>query len=141
MLKSFRQSPLTLTTVRDRGFLLRTKIREGLGEGKPFVIYKCPRGLVDASSPIIIEGEHVANVFAGQVFLEPPDQSTEQFFREQAKEFGFDEEDYMDAFHEIPVFSEDRFRSAISFLAKLVQIIANIVLQHLRESEINKKLE
>lgn len=44
------------------------RIRQHLDEGEPFVIYRCPRGLVDASSPVIIDNEHVANVFAGQLF-------------------------------------------------------------------------
>ena len=38
------------------------KIRKKLDEGESFAAYKCPRGLVDASSPVIMEGEHVANV-------------------------------------------------------------------------------
>jgi ligand-binding sensor protein len=41
--------------------------------------------LVDASSPFIIEGENVANVFAGQIFLEAPDETKAQFFREQPR--------------------------------------------------------
>ncbi len=48
-------------------------IRAGLDKGDPFVIYECPRGLVDAAAPIVIEGAHVANVFSGQVFTSPPD--------------------------------------------------------------------
>ena len=112
-----------------------TKIRKQLDDGEPFAIYKCPRGLVDASSPVIIAGEHVANVFAGQIFLEPPDKTTEQFFREQALKFGFDETEYMKAFKEIPIFTENKFRAAISFLAKLAQMTADMGLTRLNELE------
>ncbi len=66
------------------------KISKKINGGETFVMYECPRGLVDASSPVIIEGEHVANVFAGQIFTEPPTKAKEQFFRQQAREFGFD---------------------------------------------------
>ena len=112
-----------------------TNIRTKLAEGEPFVIYKCPRGLVDASSPIIIAGEHVANVFSGQVFLEPPDETTERFFREQARKFGFDETEYMKAFKEVPIFAEKKFRAGLSFLAKLAQTIADNGLTRLKELE------
>jgi ligand-binding sensor protein len=66
-----------------------TKIRKQLDDGEPFAIYKCPRGLVDASSPVIIDGEHVANFFAGQVFLEPPDETTEQFLKNNPMQYLF----------------------------------------------------
>jgi two-component system, cell cycle sensor histidine kinase and response regulator CckA len=110
-----------------------TNIRKKLAGGDPFVIYKCPRGLVDASSPVIIAGEHVANVFSGQVFLEPPDETTEQFFREQARKFGFDETKYIKAFREVPIFTEKKFRAGIAFLAKLAKSIADTGLTRLKE--------
>ena len=112
-----------------------TIIRKKLDDSEPFVIYKCPRGMVDASSPIIIAGEHVANVFSGQVFLESCDETTERFFREQARKFGFDEAEYIKAFKKVPIFEEEKFRAGISFLAKLAQSITDNGLTRLRELE------
>ncbi len=117
------------------------KIRKKLDEGEPFAIYKCPRGLFDASSPVIIDGEHVANVFAGQLFLEPPDETTEQFFREQAQKFGFDETEYIKAFRDIPVFTEEKFRAALYFLSKLTIIIADMTLMRLHDLESKEALQ
>jgi PAS domain S-box-containing protein len=108
-------------------------IRKALDTGEPYVMYRCPRGLVDASSPVILEGEHIANVFVGQFFTEPPDERTELFFREQARRFGLDEEAYVAAYREIPVLAEAKFRAALSFLAKLARVIAGIGLARLRE--------
>ncbi|MCP4724621.1 MAG: PAS domain S-box protein, partial [bacterium] len=110
-----------------------TRIREQLDKGESYAIYKCPRGLVDASSPVIIDGEHVANVFIGQLFFEPPDAETERLFREQAKKFGLDEEKYIEAYHEVPVYPEVRFRSALSFLSKFAQLVASIGLTRMKE--------
>ena len=118
-----------------------TNIRTKLADGEPFVIYKCPRGLVDASSPIIIDGEHVANVFSGQVFLESRDETTERFFREQARKFGFDEAEYIKAFKKVPIFEEEKFRAGISFLAKLAQSTADNGLTRLRELEAMEALK
>ena len=117
-----------------------TKIRKQLDRGEPYAIYKCPRGLVDASSPVIIAGEHVVNVFAGQIFLEPPDETTEQYFREQAKKFGFDESEYIKAFKEIPVFTKEEFRAVLKFLSILAQVIAKMGLTRLSELESTEKL-
>jgi PAS domain S-box-containing protein len=110
-------------------------IRKGLDAGEPYVMYRCPRGLVDASAPVIIEGEHVANVFAGQLFTEPPDEGTERFFREQARHFGLDEEAYLAAFREVPVYPEAKLRPALSFLADFASVVASIGLAHKRELE------
>ena len=41
----------------------------------------CPNGLIDVAVPIMIEGEHVANLFAGQFLAQSPDI---EFFRRQA---------------------------------------------------------
>ncbi|MBI4774426.1 MAG: PocR ligand-binding domain-containing protein [Deltaproteobacteria bacterium] len=109
------------------------RIRKGIADGEPFVIYECPRGLVDASSPVIIEGQHVANVFAGQLFMKPPDEDKERFFKEQAGKYGFDVEQYLDAYREIPVLSEEKFRHALSFLAKLAELLAGIGMGRIRE--------
>src|SRR5690242_20634761 len=62
-------------------------ILEHLKDG-PYVGYRCPQGLYDYATPVIVEGEHLANVFTGQMLHEPPDLD---FFRRQAGEFGFDE--------------------------------------------------
>jgi PAS domain S-box-containing protein len=111
------------------------KIRKKLNKGDSFVIYKCPRGLVDASAPIIIEGEHVANVFSGQVFLSPSDEAMEKYFSDQARKFGFDEAKYLEAFREVPVINKEKFQSGISFLTSLAEIIADLGLSRIREME------
>ncbi len=111
------------------------KIRKKLNKGDSFVIYKCPRGLVDASAPIIIEGEHVANVFSGQVFLSPSDEAMEKYFSDQARKFGFDEAKYLEAFRDVPVINKEKFQSGISFLTSLAEIIADLGLSRIREME------
>jgi PAS domain S-box-containing protein len=110
-------------------------IRKGIDEGEAFVMYRCPRGLVDGSAPIVIDGEHVANAFTGQLFTEPPDERTEQFFREQARQFGLDEAAYIAAFREVPVLAEAAFRPAIALLAKLAGVVASAGLARLRALE------
>jgi ligand-binding sensor protein len=42
-------------------------------EANPAVSYRCPHGMVDNATPIIIDGIHYGNFFTGQFFLEEPD--------------------------------------------------------------------
>ncbi|MCP3928475.1 MAG: PAS domain S-box protein, partial [Bacteroidetes bacterium] len=106
-----------------------------------FVLYKCPHGMIGASSPIFIAGEHVANVFSGQVFIYEPDETIENAFREQAEKFGFDETEYMKAFQEVPVFAEEKFRHALPFLSKMAKMIADTGFMRLSELESEKALQ
>ena len=124
-----RQHPLT----RKACVKSNITIREAMDNGNLFSIYKCPHGLIDASSPLIISGEHIANVFAGQVFLTIPDK--EKDFIDQAQKFGFDEIEYIKAFREVPIFTEEKFQSILSVLAKIVQIFAQMGQTRLGELE------
>lgn len=109
--------------------------RKALVNGEPFVLYHCPRGLVDASAPLLIGDEHVANVFLGQVFTDLPTLETETSFREQARRFGLDEEDYISAFREVPVISEDQFRPMLRSIAEMTQLLADTAFARLKERE------
>ena len=44
-----------------------------LKAGKEFTFFKCPNGLVDTGSAIIVEGKYLGGLGFGQFFLEPPD--------------------------------------------------------------------
>ena len=44
-------------------------IMDHLHEANPAVSYRCPHGLVDNATPIIIDGIHYGNFFTGQFFL------------------------------------------------------------------------
>ncbi len=118
-----------------------TTLHARLDAGDSFAMYTCPRGLVDGCVPVLIEGEHLANVFAGQLFLEPTSDVSEEFFRAQARHFGLDESAYIEAFREVPVSTEARFRLALSFLASLARSIASLGLGRLRELEIAAQLD
>jgi ligand-binding sensor protein len=69
-------------------------ILEHLHEANPAVSYQCPHGMIDNAMPIIIDGKHLGNFFTGQFFLEKPDL---EFFKKQAKKYGFDEKAYIEA--------------------------------------------
>ena len=114
-----------------------TYIADHIREANPSITYKCPHGLVDAATPIIIEGEHIGNVFTGQLFLEAPDLDS---FRAQAKAFGFDEETYIEAVNKVPIISEKAFQENLAFIAHLTGMLAEMGRKRAREKEAEKRL-
>ena len=99
------------------------------------VTYRCPHGLVDNATPIIIDGKHLGNFFIGQLFLEKPDMG---FFKEQARKYGFDEKSYLDAVSRVPVLTRDQLEKNLRFIKSFTEILAAIGLKHLNEKEARK---
>jgi PAS domain S-box-containing protein len=122
-----------------------TALAERLTQGVPYAIYHCLNGLVDAAAPIMVDGQHLANVFTGQFLTEPPDLA---FFTEQARRFGFDEARYLEAIAKIPVLPQARVESLTRLYAQLAAMLADSGLDRLRQknavaelAELNEILE
>ena len=113
-------------------------INEHLHEANPAVSYKCPHGLVDNAIPIIIGGKHLANFFTGQFFLEKPDLD---FFKKQAKKYGFDESSYLKAVSRVPVWEKERLDQYISAIKAFTEILAEIGYKQMQELEARKAYE
>ena len=113
-------------------------IASHLHEANPAVSYRCPHGLIDNATPIIIEGVHYGNFFTGQFFLEPPDLD---FFRAQAKRYGFDEAAYIEAVRKVPVWNQQQLDSYLFFIKGLIEVIAGIGLKSIKELETRKRMQ
>jgi len=108
-----------------------------LSKGKTQVMYKCPQGLVDTATPIVVDGKHLGNAFTGQFFLKPPD---EKYYRKLAQKYGFDEEAYIEAMKKVPIITEDRHRKNLEVLARLTETLAEIGLHQKRQLEVEQYL-
>ncbi len=106
-------------------------------EANPGVRYKCMNGMYDYAFPIIIDGTHYGNFFTGQFFFEKPDV---KFFIDQAKKYGFDEVEYLQALENVPVITEERLNSLTLFLKELIQIISSVGLRNIKQTEANSAL-
>lgn len=105
----------------------------------PYIGYKCLNGLMDYASPIIVEGEHLATIFMGQLFHVPPD---EEFFRQQARQFGFDETAYLEALYRVPIIPEAQIKCIMEFYARLSQMAAVMGLERMRQlQQMEKNLQ
>ncbi len=114
-----------------------TRLANELQQGKNFSIYQCRNGLTDAASPIVIEGEHVANAFAGQFFLKAPDR---EFFLQQAALYGFNEGEYLDALSRVPIVKEKHLPAILNFLTTFAEMVASVGIERFGHIEATEAL-
>ena len=112
-----------------------TVLSRKLEEGEKYHFYECLNGLVDVAVPIVIKGEHIANLFSGQFFFEQPNI---QFFRKQAQMYNFDLDEYLKALEKVPVVSKEKVKVAMDFLLDMTQLISEITLQKLEQMQLNE---
>ena len=119
-----------------------TVLANKMAVGEKYYFYKCLNGLIDVAVPVVINGEHIANLFSGQFFFEKPDIT---FFKNQAAEYGFDEKKYIEALDNVPVVTEERVKTAMDFLLNMTQLISETTFQKFEQqsalSEANKAKE
>lgn len=109
-----------------------------LPDANSTVSYQCPHGLIDNAIPIMIDGKHLGNFFTGQFFLEKPELD---YFRKQAKKYGFDEKAYLEALEKVPIWTKEKLNQYLDFIKGFIEIIAGIGLKNSKEIEINKVLK
>ncbi|MGM0495346.1 MAG: PocR ligand-binding domain-containing protein, partial [Bacillota bacterium] len=107
-----------------------TILANSLSKDKEYNLYKCHNGLIDVVVPINIKGEHVANLFTGQFFLEEPDIA---FFEEQATKYGFNKRDYLNALDEVPIVSEKEIKDILDFLLSLTQMVIDLTIEKIEK--------
>jgi len=115
-----------------------TELAAKLAEGEKYHFYECLNGLVDVAVPIVINGEHVANLFSGQFFFKEPDQD---FFVKQAASYGFYEKDYLKALGNVPIVSEEKVKIAMDFLLNMTQLISDMTYQKIEQLQLNEALK
>ncbi len=128
-----RLHPVTSRRCRISDTFLANKMAEGV----QYHYYKCLNGLIDVSVPIVIRGNHVANLFSGQFFFEEPDM---EFFKKQAVEFGFDQESYLAAIAAVPIVSEEKVKTTMNFLLQATELISEQGYQNLLLEDFNRSL-
>ncbi|MEN6328498.1 MAG: PocR ligand-binding domain-containing protein [Syntrophomonas sp.] len=125
--KFHRVCPQTRCRCMQSDSYIMTHLHDG-----PYVGYKCLNGLFDYSVPIIVDGEHLATISIGQLLHQPPD---EEYFRCQAREYGFDETSYMEALHRVPIIPEEGLGAIMEFYIQLGNFLSNLALVRKRQIE------
>ncbi len=110
-------------------------VKQSLASCQPYLLYRCPLGLMDAAAPIMIDGCHVATVFQGQFFFEPPDSA---HFKAQAGQYGFDQDQYLEALGKAPIYTREKLDSIMHYFIELAEILADLGVARLRQMEIQE---
>lgn len=126
-----RINPETAKRCTESDTLLANKMREG----EKYHFYKCLNGLVDVAVPIIIRGDHIANLFTGQFFFEKPNLA---FFKKQAEKYGFEKNSYIEAIEKVPIISQESVKTAMNFLLNMTEVISEMTFQKLEQVELNE---
>jgi len=101
-----------------------TKLSLGVDPGE-FKLYKCKNNMWDVATPLIVDGQHIGNVFSGQFFFD--DESLDyELFRSQAKKYGFNENEYIATLEKVPRLSRDAVNKNMSFFVKLANMISQL---------------
>ena len=114
-----REHPDTLQGCLESDLRINRRLVEGLGPSEHYA-YRCSNGLWDVAFPLVVAGEHVANVYTGQFFFEDDDVDRAAF-AERARRLGFDESAYLAALDRVPVISHEHLQKTIGFLADFVE--------------------
>jgi PAS domain S-box-containing protein len=99
-----------------------TLLSTGVSPGS-FKLYRCKNNLWDMATPILVGGNHLANLFLGQ-FLFEDEVLDEDAYRAQARHYGFDELEYIGALRRVPRWSRETVNAAMTFCTKLADLIA-----------------
>jgi len=110
-----------------------------LQEGE-FVDYQCKNGLWDAVTPVFAGGQHLGNLYCGQFFYDD-DVIDERQFAVQAECFGYDKASYRAAIQQIPRFSREYVRRAMTFMVGLASYLSHLSLTNLRLKESRSQME
>jgi len=98
-------------------------LTKNLKESQQIATQECQHGMVDGATPIIIDGEHLADIFSGQVLLNKPNI---EMFKRGAQEFGYDTQKYLEALEKVKITSEEKLKEVLSFLASIAKLIAEV---------------
>ncbi|UMZ74670.1 PocR ligand-binding domain-containing protein [Natranaerofaba carboxydovora] len=114
-----------------------------LSRGVPkgtYKTYKCKNNLWDIVTPIVVNDIQMGNIFMGQFMFED-DNIDYEFFRSQARKYGFDEEEYIASLKKIPRFKKENVDRVMNYYIKLAHMISELGYSNLRYSRILQERE
>lgn len=100
-----------------------------------FLSYRCKNGLWDISTPIIVSGQQLGNIYFGQ-FSYVDEALDYDFFRQQARRYGFDEGAYLAALERVPRYDQPTVERVMAFYGKLGAMISALSYGNLRMAQI-----
>jgi PAS domain S-box-containing protein len=100
------------------------RLSAGLAQDE-YRLSKCRNNMWDMATPIIVAGRHVGDIHTGQFFFED-EEVDRALFRTQAREYSFDEEQYLTALDRVPRLSRKTVDRGMAFLLKLADTLSQL---------------
>lgn len=109
------------------------EITKGIAMGE-YRAYKCKNNLWDIATPIYVGNQRMGHIYLGQFFY--TEESVDyDYFRKQAKEFGFDEVAYMEALSRVPRFSHHQIETAMNFYTRMASYVSQLSFTNIKIHE------
>ncbi|WP_105176715.1 sensor histidine kinase [Clostridium cagae] len=109
---------------------------------KPY-IYKCHKGLIDFATPIIVDGQYLGSVMAGQVLMEDDKKvnlekivNSENNFDSLKKE---EKEKLLEAYNKLPVVSFERIQAVAQMMFHISNYIVEEAVSKIVQRELDEK--
>ncbi len=118
--KFHRVHPETYEHCRQSDIQLTAGIPE-----EQFRLYRCKNNMWDMATRINVGGKHLGYLFIGQFFFDD-EKIDYDLFRQQAKKYGFDEKEYIEALDKVPRISRETIQSATKFFSSLANNISKL---------------
>jgi ligand-binding sensor protein len=110
-----------------------TKLTVGIRPGE-YRLYKCRNNMWDFATPLMVGERHVGNIFSGQFFFD--DEAIDrEYFVQQAKHYGFAEQQYLNALEAVPRLSRKTVERATAFMMKLAHILSEMGYSNLKMAQ------
>ncbi len=100
------------------------KLSSGVSPGE-FKLYRCKNNMWDVVTPIMVGDQHVGYVFGGQFFFEN-DTLDYELFRSQARQYGFNEEEYIAALEKVPRLSREAVDTGMGFFMTFANMLSQL---------------
>src|SRR5665647_768060 len=100
------------------------KLSTGISPGE-FKMYKCKNNMWDIVTPIMVGGQHIGDIFAGQFFFEDEPLDYE-LFRSQARQYDFNEKEYIAALEKVPRLSREAVDTGMDFFMTFANMISQL---------------
>ena len=85
-------------------------------------------------TPIMVEGQHIGNIFSGQ-FLFDNEPLDYDLFRSQARKYGFNEEEYIKALEKVPRLSREAVDTSMAFFMTFANMISQLSYSNIKLSQ------
>ncbi|HIH75054.1 MAG TPA: PAS domain S-box protein [Methanosarcina sp.] len=105
----------------------------GIAPGS-YKLYKCKNNMWDVVTPVMVEGQHIGNIFSGQFFFEDEPLDYE-LFRSQARKYGFNEEEYIAALEKVPRLSREAIDTSMAFFMTFANMISQLSYSNIKLSQ------